>query len=139
MPLQRPYITVDDLRMGWGTRVLMEHISFQVERGTIFAILGGSGSGKSTLLRHLIGLERPQAGRIDIDGLGDPYGHEGVPPFGVLFQSGALFSSMTLAENLTLPLTRWTPISEALMVVSRRVQQVAEDLFFGPLLLAGPG
>jgi phospholipid/cholesterol/gamma-HCH transport system ATP-binding protein len=97
MQQSRPYITVDDLQIGWGTRVLMKHVSFRVERGTIFAILGGSGSGKSTLLRHMIGLERPQAGRIDIDGLGDPYGYEGVPPFGVLFQSGALFSSMTLA------------------------------------------
>jgi len=110
MPLPRPHITVDDLRVGWGTRVLMEHITFQVERGTIFAILGDSGSGKSTLLRYLIGLERPQAGRIDIDGVGEPHRYEGVPPFGVLFQSGALFSSMTLAENLALPLTRWTPI-----------------------------
>jgi phospholipid/cholesterol/gamma-HCH transport system ATP-binding protein len=113
MPLPRPYIIVDDLQVGWGTKVLMDHISFQVERGMIFAILGGSGSGKSTLLRYLIGLERPQAGCIDIDGIGEPYGNEGVPPFGVLFQSGALFSSLTLAENLTLPLTRWTPISGA--------------------------
>ena len=105
MPLPRPHISVHDLRIGWGTRVLMEHISFQVKRGTIFAILGGSGSGKSTLLRYLIGLERPQAGRIDIDGVGEPHRYEGVPRFGVLFQSGALFSSMTLAENLALPLT----------------------------------
>ena len=111
MPLPRHYITVDDLRMGWGTHVLREHISFQVERGTIFAILGGSGSGKSTLLRHLIGLARPQAGHIDISGVGEPYGYEGVPRFGVLFQSGALISSMTLAQNLTLPLTRWTGIN----------------------------
>jgi phospholipid/cholesterol/gamma-HCH transport system ATP-binding protein len=113
MPLSRPYITVNDLRIGYGTRVLMEHLSFQVERGKIFAILGGSGCGKSALLRHLIGLERPQAGRIDIDGIGEPYGYEGVPPFGVLFQSSALLSSMTLAENLALPLTRWTSIRGA--------------------------
>jgi phospholipid/cholesterol/gamma-HCH transport system ATP-binding protein len=106
MPQSRPHITVDDLRVGWGTRVLLEHITFQIERGTIFAILGGSGSGKSTLLRYLIGLERPQAGRIDIDGVGVPHLYEGVPRFGVLFQSGALFGSMTLAENLALPLTR---------------------------------
>jgi phospholipid/cholesterol/gamma-HCH transport system ATP-binding protein len=91
----------------------MEHVSFQVERGTTFAILGGSGSGKSTLLRYLIGLEQPMAGRIDIDGIGEPHRYEGVPPFGVLFQSGALFSSMTLAENLALPLTAWTPIRGA--------------------------
>jgi phospholipid/cholesterol/gamma-HCH transport system ATP-binding protein len=113
MPLPRPHIIVDDLRIGWGTRVLMEHTTFQVERGAIFAILGGSGCGKSSLLRHLIGLGKPQAGRIDIDGVGDPSSYEGAPPFGVLFQSGALFSSMTLAENLALPLTTWTPMRGA--------------------------
>ena len=80
MPLSRPHITVDDLRIGWGARVLMEHVTFQVERGTIFAILGGSGCGKSSLLRYLIGLEQPQAGRIDIDGVGEPHRYEGVRP-----------------------------------------------------------
>jgi phospholipid/cholesterol/gamma-HCH transport system ATP-binding protein len=109
----RPHITVDDLRVGWGERVLLEHVTFAVERGTVFAILGGSGSGKSSLLRYLIGLEQPQTGRIEIDGVGEPHLHEGSPPFGVLFQSGALFSSMTLAENLALPLTSWTPIRGA--------------------------
>ena len=59
MPSAGPHITVEDLRIGWGSRVLMEHVSFQVARGSTFAILGGSGSGKSTLLRYLIGLERP--------------------------------------------------------------------------------
>ena len=70
MPTARPHIVVEDLRIGWGTRVLMEHVTFDIERGTTFAILGGSGSGKSTLLRYLIGLEQPMAGRIDIDGVG---------------------------------------------------------------------
>src|SRR6478609_9065017 len=106
----RPHIVVDDLSIGWGSRVLMEHVSFSVERGTSLAILGGSGSGKSTLLRYLIGLETPRSGRIDIEGVGQPHLYEGVPPFGVLFQSGALFSSMTLAENLALPLTTWTSL-----------------------------
>jgi phospholipid/cholesterol/gamma-HCH transport system ATP-binding protein len=110
MTQSRAHITVDDLRIGWGSRVLMEHVSFKVERGTTMAILGGSGSGKSTLLRYLIGLEQPMAGRIDIEGVGQPHLYEGVPPFGVLFQSGALFSSLTLAENLALPLITWTDI-----------------------------
>ena len=110
MPARRPHIIVDDLRIGWGARVLVEHVSFQIERGMTLAILGGSGSGKSTLLRYLIGLERPVAGRIDIDGVGAPHLYEGAPPFGVLFQSGALFSSLTLAENLALPLTKWTSV-----------------------------
>jgi len=120
-----PHIYVDDLRISWGTRVLMEHVSFQVKRGSTFAILGGSGSGKSTLLRYLIGLERPETGRITIEGVGAPHQYEGVPPFGVLFQSGALFSSMTLAENLALPLTRWTSINE---VVKRELAQSKLDL-----------
>jgi phospholipid/cholesterol/gamma-HCH transport system ATP-binding protein len=125
MPPSRRHITVDDLQIGWGKQVLMEHVTFQVERGGVFAILGGSGCGKSTLLRHLIGLERPQAGQIIIDGVGDPHDYEGAPPFGVLFQSGALFSSMTLAENLALPLTRWTPIRGA---TARELVQAKLDL-----------
>jgi phospholipid/cholesterol/gamma-HCH transport system ATP-binding protein len=110
MTKSRAHIIVEDLRIGWGSRVLMEHVNFKVERGTTMAILGGSGSGKSTLLRYLIGLEQPMAGRIDIEGVGQPHLYEGVPPFGVLFQSGALFSSLTLAENLALPLITWTDI-----------------------------
>ena len=125
MPATRPHILVHDLRIGWGSKVLMEHVSFEVERGTAFAILGGSGAGKSTLLRYLIGLERPTAGRIDIDRIGEPHLHQGTPPFGVLFQSGALFSSLTLAENLALPLTAWTPIRGATM---RELVQAKLDL-----------
>jgi phospholipid/cholesterol/gamma-HCH transport system ATP-binding protein len=132
-----PHITVHDLRIGWGTRVLMEHVSFRVERGTIFAILGGSGSGKSTLLRYLIGLEQPQAGHIDIDRVGEPHRHEGVPPFGVLFQSGALFSSMTLAENLSLPLTTWTKIRGP--AVRELVQAKLDLVGLGPFAEHLPG
>jgi len=131
MPRSRPHIIVDDLRIGWGTRVLMEHVSFQVERGTNLAILGGSGSGKSTLLRYLIGLERPMSGRIEIAGVGQPHLYQGAPPFGVLFQSGALFSSMTLAENLTLPLTTWTNIRGA---TARELVQAKLDLVGPPAL-----
>jgi len=115
----------------------MEHVSFQVERGTTFAILGGSGSGKSTLLRYLIGLEQPMAGRIDVDGIGEPHLYHGVPLFGVLFQSGALFSSMTLAENLALPLTTWTPIRGA---TARQLCQAKLDLVgLGPFAEHLPG
>jgi len=137
MPQPTPHIVVEDLRIGWGTRVLMEHVNFEVERGTTFAILGGSGSGKSTLLRYLIGLERPMSGLIRIDGVGEPHRYEGVPPFGVLFQSGALFSSMTLAENLELPLTTWTPIRG---VTARELVQAKLDLVgLGPFAEHLPG
>ncbi|HET7890049.1 MAG TPA: ATP-binding cassette domain-containing protein, partial [Candidatus Sulfotelmatobacter sp.] len=128
---------VDELRVGWGSSVLLEHVSFQVERGKIFIILGGSGCGKSSLLRHLIGLEQAQAGRIDIDGVGDPYLHEEAPPFGVLFQSGALLSSLTLAENLALPLTRWTALSRA--TVRDLVQAKLELVGLGPFAEHLPG
>jgi phospholipid/cholesterol/gamma-HCH transport system ATP-binding protein len=106
------HIAIEDLRIGWGSRVLMEHVTFNVQRGKVFAILGGSGCGKSTLLRHLIGLERPQGGRIEIDRVGEPCAYEGVPPFGVLFQSGALFGSMTVGENVALPLKQWTDLDD---------------------------
>jgi phospholipid/cholesterol/gamma-HCH transport system ATP-binding protein len=135
MPASRPHIVVEDLRIGWGRRILMEHVSFGVERGTTLAILGGSGSGKSTLLRYLIGLERPMAGRIDIDGVGEPHQYEGLPPFGVLFQSGALFSSLTLAQNLALPLTTWTRIRGPLVrdLVQAKLDLVGLGAFAGHL------
>ena len=137
MPPSRPHIIVEDLRIGWGTRVLMEHVTFDIERGTTMAILGGSGSGKSTLLRYLIGLEQPMAGRIDIDGVGEPHRYRGVPPFGVLFQSGALFSSLTLAENLMLSLTMWTPIRGS---TARDLVQAKLDLVgLGPFAEHLPG
>jgi phospholipid/cholesterol/gamma-HCH transport system ATP-binding protein len=137
MPPSRPHIVVNDLRIGWGTRVLMEHVTFDVERGSTFTILGGSGSGKSTLLRYLIGLEQPLAGTIDIDGLGTPHHYQGVPRFGVLFQSGALFGSMTLAENLALPLTTWTSIRGGLV---RELVQAKLDLVgLGPFADHLPG
>jgi phospholipid/cholesterol/gamma-HCH transport system ATP-binding protein len=137
MAAPRPHIVVEDLRIGWGTRVLMEHVNFEVERGKTFAILGGSGSGKSTLLRYLIGLERPLAGTIDIDGVGPPHVYEGIPPFGVLFQSGALFSSMTLEENLALPLTTWTPIRGS--IVRDLVRAKLDLVGLGPFASHLPG
>jgi phospholipid/cholesterol/gamma-HCH transport system ATP-binding protein len=88
----------------------MENLTFDVPAGDVFAILGGSGSGKSTLLRNIIGLEVPIAGRVEIRGTS---GDEGRPSFGVLFQSGALFGSMTVGENVALPLQQWTALDDA--------------------------
>jgi len=101
------HISVSGLAMGFDGRVLLENIDFEVKRGEIFAILGGSGSGKSTLLRHLIGLEHPIAGEIHFAYASVDRARIG-PTFGVLFQSGALFGSMTLAQNVALPLEKWT-------------------------------
>ncbi|HXZ86138.1 MAG TPA: ATP-binding cassette domain-containing protein, partial [Myxococcota bacterium] len=100
------------LAMGYEGQVLLENIDFEIRRGEIFAILGGSGSGKSTLLRHLIGLEHPKAGTIRVHGAGGPL-DETRPGFGVLFQSGALFGSMTVGENVALPLRHWTSLDDA--------------------------
>src|SRR5262245_37997369 len=101
-----PTIEVQRLAVGYGETVVLENLDFTVPRGDVFAILGGSGSGKSTLLRTLIGLQDPRQGTIRIAGAPPP--REGPPAYGVLFQSGALFGSMTLAENVRLPLAKWT-------------------------------
>lgn len=116
--------------MGWGPdAILQEDANFEVRRGDVFAILGGSGCGKSTLLRHLIGLERPLAGRVDIAGLGAPGRRVGPPAFGVMFQGGALFGSMTLLQNVALPLEAWTDLEpEAVEAVARaRLRLVGLD------------
>src|SRR5439155_904948 len=103
-----PMIEVEHLTVGYGDTVVLEDLDFTVPRGDVFAILGGSGRGKSTLLRALIGLEEPMRGTVRIAGA--PPAREGPPRYGVLFQSGALFGSMTLAENVALPLAKWTSL-----------------------------
>ena len=101
-------IAVRGLTIGWGDLPLIEGITFTVPRGEVFAILGGSGSGKSTLLRFLVGLESPTRGEIDIAGIGPPDLERALPPFGVMYQGGALFGSLTVLENVELPLGEWT-------------------------------
>ena len=99
-----------DVAIGWRPdERLVEHISFTVERGEIFGILGRSASGKSTLLRVLVGLDPPLEGEVRIHGapLPDPTDR---PTFGVMFQQGALIGSMSLRENLALPLQTWTDL-----------------------------
>lgn len=112
-----PMIVVENLTIGYGDTVLARDMSFEVRRGEVFVILGGSGCGKSTLLKNLIGLYRPLAGRVLIDGtdLATTEGDERVAllrRFGVMYQSGALFGSMTLVENVRLPLEEYTELPE---------------------------
>jgi phospholipid/cholesterol/gamma-HCH transport system ATP-binding protein len=115
-----PTVVVRDLAIGWGDVTLIDGISFDVSRGEIFAILGGSGAGKSTLLRYLIGLEKPIKGAIDVAGRGSPDLDQGLPPFGVMFQEGALFGSMTVLENVSLPLCQWAALDgDAIQTVAR--------------------
>ena len=104
-------IEVEGLTIGWGDLVLMRDLSFDVAPGDVFAILGGSGSGKSTLLRNMIGLETPKAGAVRIRGA-DARRDDDRPAFGVLFQSGALFGSMTVGDNVALALRHWTDLDE---------------------------
>src|SRR5215469_1958676 len=110
-------IEVRDLTVGYGDRVVLERVNFQVRRGEVFAILGASGSGKSTLLKHLIGLYQPLQGDVLISGasLVRAEGDERLRilrKFGVLYQSGALFGSLTTVENVRLPLDEFTELSE---------------------------
>ncbi|MDG1491764.1 MAG: ATP-binding cassette domain-containing protein [Planctomycetota bacterium] len=102
-----------DLTIGY-TKPLMEHLDFQVERGDVFLVLGGSGTGKSTMLRTMIGLQPPLGGSIELEGVGDPAELDGKRPrFGVSFQAGALFGSMTIAQNVALPLEQWTDLDDS--------------------------
>jgi phospholipid/cholesterol/gamma-HCH transport system ATP-binding protein len=108
-------IEVRDLKMAYGSRVVMRDLAFEVERGEIFVIMGGSGSGKSTLLKHLIGLRRPAGGAILFDG--EDFGAADevarkrlLRRMGVLYQNGALWSGLTLAENVALPLEEYTSL-----------------------------
>ena len=113
-----PCIEVRDLTMAYGDFVIQRDLSFTVKSGDIFIIMGGSGCGKSTLLRGLVGLKEPAKGQVFYDNVSfwdsDPAGKEAVMRrFGVLYQSGALWSSMTLAENVALPLEEYTDLSPA--------------------------
>ena len=108
-------ITVRDLTMAYGKFVLMHDINFTVRRGDVFVIMGGSGSGKSTLLRHMIGLKEPAKGEVwygeeSFTHAGPERREQLLRGFGVLYQSGALWSSMTLAENIALPLGEFTDL-----------------------------
>ncbi len=117
--MKRPLISVTGLRMGHGETVLLDDVSFEVARGDIFIILGGSGCGKSTLLRHLIGLETPMAGDIRVAGQ-RPQLEGNAPRYGVMFQSGALFGSMSVGENVAFALQEWTHLPvEAVQAIVR--------------------
>ena len=113
-----PPIAVRGLTMAYGNRVIQRDLTFTVRRGETFIIMGGSGCGKSTLLRHLIGLQAPAAGTVLRDGqdfwaLSDAARDRIKRNSGILYQTGALWSSMTLAENIALPLHQFTRLKPA--------------------------
>jgi phospholipid/cholesterol/gamma-HCH transport system ATP-binding protein len=122
---QEPIITVENMTARYGERLVLDSISFEVLRGEIFVILGGSGCGKSTLLKHMIGLYEPHAGDIRIGGTslvtaGDGQRAELIRRFGVMYQSGALFGSMNLLENICLAMEEFTSLDrEARETIAR--------------------
>ena len=108
---------IENLTMAYGDYTVMRNLNFSVKKGEIFFIMGGSGCGKSTLLRHMIGLHKPAKGTIYFRGKNfsdadEKEKMEMLRQFGVLYQGGALWSSMTLAENVALPLREFKDISE---------------------------
>jgi phospholipid/cholesterol/gamma-HCH transport system ATP-binding protein len=117
-------IRVENLTAAYEGDVILDHVSCEVYAGEVFGILGGSGSGKSTLLKHMIGLYKPVSGRVLIDGedITTAEGEERfsiLRKFGVTYQSGALFGSMTLLENVALPLQEFTDLpAEAIRLIA---------------------
>lgn len=119
-----PAIDVEHLRCGYDADIVLQDVSFTVARGEVFFIIGGSGCGKSTLLRHMVGLHAPRAGTVRF--FGQPFSAADLAArramlktFGMLFQSGALWTSLTLRENVSLPLEEYTPLSK------RDIQELA--------------
>ncbi len=111
-----PFISVRNLSIGYGSRVVQQDLNFDVRQNDIFFIIGGSGCGKTTLLKHMIGLIAPSKGEVLYEGINYYQADEEtqlnlLQRWGITYQSGALFSSMTLAENVALPLQLYTDLS----------------------------
>jgi phospholipid/cholesterol/gamma-HCH transport system ATP-binding protein len=111
-------LSLRELTLGYGERTIQRRVSFDVSRGSVFAIMGASGSGKSTLLQSMIGLLRPQSGRMLF--AGQDYWAAGAEQradigrrFGVLFQGGALWTALTVGQNVALPMQMFTPMDQA--------------------------
>ena len=117
MTERTPHIVVEDLTMAYGSFVVQRDLTFTVNRGDVFIIMGGSGCGKSTLMRHMVGLKEPAKGQVFYDGVSfwdtDPADREQfMRKIGISYQKGALWSSMTLAENIALPLQEFTDLNQ---------------------------
>jgi phospholipid/cholesterol/gamma-HCH transport system ATP-binding protein len=140
MAESEPVIRVEGVTAGYGDFVLLKDVSFEVRHGEVFGILGGSGCGKSTLLKHMIGLYEPIAGHVFIES-DDIVTAEGavrqaiLRKIGVMYQSGALFGSMTLLENVRLPLEEYTDLtdSEIDLIARMKLELVGLEAFTGHL------
>jgi phospholipid/cholesterol/gamma-HCH transport system ATP-binding protein len=135
-----PVVSVRGVRVGYDGTTVLENIDFDVARSEVFVVLGGSGCGKSTLLRALVGLIEPSEGSVKVDGE-EFVGADGprrlaiLRKFGVLYQSAALFSSMTLMENVALPLEEFTTLpKDAIEIIARtKLRLVGLEGFEGHL------
>lgn len=134
-----PIIEVKGMAKAFGPRYVLRDINFSIPRGKTTVIIGGSGSGKSTMLRHLVGYIKPDRGQILYDGQDIvPLDEDGLDPirrrFGILFQSGALFNSMSVGDNVALPLMEHTDLDSKIitMIVKMKLELVGlrgfEDL-----------
>jgi phospholipid/cholesterol/gamma-HCH transport system ATP-binding protein len=124
---EQPVIRVQHLVARYGERTILNDINCDVQRGEIFVIVGGSGRGKTTLLRHMIGLQTPASGRVFIDGddvtRADEDGLQRIQrKLGVTFQAGALFGSLTLGENVALPLQEYTTLPNDMIDLLVRIK-----------------
>ncbi len=135
-----PAIAVEHLKCGYEGKTILADVTFQVRRGEIFFVIGGSGCGKSTLLRNLIGIHTPMAGTVEFFGEAFAGAHtkgrrELLKTFGVLYQGGALWTSLTLRQNVELPLEEYTTLSrrEREEIATLKLAQVglsgSEDLY----------
>ena len=137
-PQPEAIVRVEGLVAGYDGNVLLQDVNFVVNRGEVFVILGASGCGKSTLLKHMIGLYQPMAGKVLIDGE-DIVSAQGaarraiLTKIGVMYQSGALFGSMTLLENIRLPLEEYTSLDgdELDLIAQMKLKLVGLDAFSG--------
>jgi phospholipid/cholesterol/gamma-HCH transport system ATP-binding protein len=132
-PSDERLIEVRDLVVRYGSRTILNSIDFSVRAGEIMVIMGGSGSGKSTLMRHLLALERPASGTIrvlgkDVNALSTVEQTDLYRKVGVAFQSGALFSSMTVGENIMLPLAEHTRLDQQTQEIMMRMKLEVVDL-----------